>query len=347
MYRINKKHNPISIFKVLKNQVSESQYMKFKIDVSPEDREFIFSCFEDIFASNFWSEGKYLEGFEKAFGEYVGSTMVATSSWGGAALSVLEYIGVSDKVVLVPSNTFMALPLAVSKAGGRVEFVDCNKYDLCMSAKDLERKLKKFKPKVVIIVHIGGHIAFDIFEIVELCAKYNAILLEDCAHAHGAEYKGKKAGTFGLAGMYSFYATKTITTGEGGCVVSNDTDLIKYTGKYINYGKYEYEVPGLNYRMNEFTAALGLWQVKKLPEIVKWKNEKAKEFNQIYKKHIKLPEEMISGFYKYIVFEPVNNSVGKVYDTPCHTFIKKDYALPNTDWVSQNHWCVPFYYKGI
>ena len=320
--------------------------MNFKIDVSRKDREYLFSFFNDVFSSNFWSEGKFVQMFEENFGNYVGAEMIATSSWAGAAMAVLEYIGVKDSVVLVPSNTFMATPLVAIKAGAQVEFVDCNTYDLCMSADDLEAKIKKFKPKVVILVHIGGHIAFDINEIVRLCERYGIILIEDCAHAHGAEFNGKKAGTFGLAGMYSFYATKTMTTGEGGCVVSTDKDLIAYGRKYINYGKFEYVVQGLNYRMNEFSAALGAWQTKKLPEIIEWKNKKAREYDRLYENRLQMPEQMTSGYYKYIVFDPVENSTGKVYDQPCHRIMRKDYDLPNTDWVAKNHWCVPLFYKG-
>jgi len=320
--------------------------MKFKIDVSGKDREYLLSCFNDIFSTSSWSEGKYIKMFEEDFGSYIGAQMVATSSWAGAAMAVLEYIGVKDSVVLVPSNTFMATPLAAIKAGAKVEFVDCNRNDLCMSAEDLKAKIKKFKPKVVILVHIGGHIAFETHEIVKLCKKNGIILIEDCAHAHGAEFNGQKAGVFGLAGMYSFYATKTMATGEGGCVVSNDKDLIAYARKYINYGKFEYTVQGLNYRMNEFNAALGVWQTKKLPQIIEWKNEKAKLYDSRYKSHLCLPKGMRSGFYKYIVFEPIKNSTGKVYDQPCHRIMKKEYDLPNSDWVAKNHWCVPIVYKG-
>jgi perosamine synthetase len=320
--------------------------MKFKIDVSGEDREYLFSCFSEIFSTSSWSEGKYVEMFEEIFGKYVGAQMVATSTWSGAAMAVLEYIGVKDSVVLVPSNTFMAAPLAAIRAGAQVEFVDCNRNDLCMSAEDLKTKIEMFSPKVVMLVHIGGHIAFEINEIVELCEKNGIVLIEDCAHAHGAEFNGRKAGMFGLAGMYSFYATKTMTTGEGGCVVSNDKDLIAFVRKYINYGKFEYEIQGLNYRMNEFNAAIGAWQAKKLPEIIEWKNKKAKSYDSEYKSHLCLPEGMTSGFYKYIVFEPIKNSTGKVYDQPCHRIMKRDCKLPNTDWVAENHWCVPLFYKG-
>jgi dTDP-4-amino-4,6-dideoxygalactose transaminase len=137
-----------------------------------------------------------------------------------------------------------------------------------------------------------------------------------------------------------------MTTGEGGCIVSNDEKLISFARQYINYGKPKYKVQGLNFRMNEFNAALGLWQIQKLPEIVNWKNKKAREYDKIFKKRVVIPKEMISGYYKYIVFQPIENSTGKVYAQPCHKILQKDYHLPNTEWVAKNHWCVPIFYKG-
>jgi len=241
----------------------------------------------------------------------------------------------------------MATPLSIIKAGCNVEFVDCNKNDLCMSYDDLKRKIEKYNVAAVWVVHIGGHIAFEIEKIAGLCKDRGIILLEDCAHAHGASWNGKKPGSWGDAGVYSFYATKTISTGEGGMLVSANEDLIKYSKAYRNYGKFNYEVDGLNYRMNEFTAALGCIQTDRLDDIVNWKNKYAQtHLNPNYSKRLILPENMISGFYKYIVFEEIEKSTGKVYDQPCHKIMGKDYALPNTDWIAHNHWCAPIYYKG-
>jgi len=241
----------------------------------------------------------------------------------------------------------MATPLSVIKAGGNVEFVDCNRDDLCMDVKDLEQKIEKFNPAAVWVVHIGGHIAFQIEEIAALCKKKKIKLLEDCAHAHGASWNGKKPGTWGDAGVYSFYATKTISTGEGGILVSDNVELMEYAKKYRNYGKFEHEVEGLNYRMNEFTAAIGCVQIDRLDDIVNWKNEYAlKNLDTKFPNRVIFPDGMISGYYKYIVFQEIEKSTGKVYDQLCHKIMQKEYELPNADWVAKNHWCVPLYYKG-
>lgn len=321
--------------------------MKFTIGFEKEDTKKIHGYWDEIFASQKWSEAKFTQMFEEKWSAYNQVPSIAFSSWGGAALAALEFFKVKNKVVLCPSNTFMATPLSVVKAGGKVEFVDCNKNDLCMSYEDLKQKIEKYKPAAVWIVHIGGHIAFEIDSIAKLCKEKGVVLLEDCAHAHGATWNGKKAGVWGDAGIYSFYATKTVSTGEGGMLVSNNKELIEFGKKYRNYGKFEYVVEGLNYRMNEFTAAIGCAQTDRLQEIIDWKNAYARKYlDPKYPNRVKFPKGMISGYYKYIVFDPIEKSTGKVYDQACHTIMKKKYDLPNTDWVAKNHWCVPLYYKG-
>lgn len=321
--------------------------MKFTIGFEKEDKKRLHEYWDEIIAAQKWSEGKFTKMFEEKWSEYNNLQSVTFSSWGGAALAALEFYNVRGKTILCPSNTFMATPLSVLKAGGNVEFVDCNRNDLCLSLEDLRDKIEIYKPVAVLVVHIGGHIAFQIEEIAGLCRDRGIILLEDCAHAHGASWNGKKAGTWGDAGVYSFYATKTISTGEGGMLVTKNKDLIEFARQYRNYGKFDYKVEGFNYRMNEFTAAIGCVQVDRLNEIIGWKNEyAAKHLDSSFLNRIVFPEGMISGYYKYIVFDHIEKSTGRVYDQPCHKIMKRQYNLPLTDWVSQNHWCVPLYYKG-
>lgn len=321
--------------------------MRFKIGFDQLDKERLHYFWSKILETEQWSEGPYTEKFEEKWIQYVGKNSVSFSSWGGAALAVLEFFNIKGGTVLCPANTFMATPLSVLKAGGSVEFVDCNKNDLCISYNDLKEKIEEFKPVAVWVVHIGGHIAFEIELIAQLCKEKGIILLEDCAHAHGASWNGKRAGSWGNAGVYSFYATKTISTGEGGMLVTGNKDLVEFAKGYRNYGKFDYEVEGLNYRMSEFTAAMGCVQTDRLDDIVAWKNKYAQEYLDMeYQNRVKFPEGMISGYYKYIVFDHIEKSTGKVYDEPCHRIMKKGYELPNSDWVSENHWCVPLYYKG-
>ena len=257
------------------------------------------------------------------------------ASWAGGALAALEFAGVRGETVLCPSNTFMATPLAALGAGAAVEFVDCNRNDLCMSFEDFEAKAERFKPKAAILVHIGGHLAFDSELIASYCRENGIFLLEDCAHAHGAEWSATKPGGFGDAGVYSLYATKTISSGEGGILVSANPDLIEFATKFRNYGKFEHRVDGLNFRMNEFTAALALVQAERLAEIVAWKNEYAREhLDPLHPARLELPAGMTSGLYKYIVFEPIEKSTGRVYEQPCHQIMGRAELLPNTEWVA-------------
>jgi len=159
-----------------------------------------------------WSEGELTARFESAWAELHDLGSVATGGWTGAALAALDFAGVKGEKVLCPSNTFMATPLSIIQSGGEPVFVDCNRDDLCMSFDDLERKVRQHSPRAVILVHIGGHIAFEVERIAEFCRAEGIFLIEDCAHAHGASFLGRRPGTWGDAGIWSFAATKTATT---------------------------------------------------------------------------------------------------------------------------------------
>lgn len=143
--------------------------MEFTIGFEKEDTKKLHEYWDEIIANQQWSEGKFTKMFEEKWSEYNKLYSVAFSSWAGASLAALEYFNIRGKTVLCPSNTFMATPLSVIKAGGNVEFVDCNKDDLCLSLSDLKEKIELYKPVAVWVVHIGGHIAFQIGEIAGLC----------------------------------------------------------------------------------------------------------------------------------------------------------------------------------
>ena len=323
-----------------------TELARFAIGFDHRDRALLHGLWDRVLDSERWSEGELTSEFEREWSAWNHLDAVAFNGWTGAALAALEWAGVRGETVLCPSNTFMATPLAAISAGANVEFVDCNRDDLCMSFEDLERKVREHKPRAVFLVHIGGHLAFQSDQIAELCRSEGIILLEDCAHAHGAGWNGRRPGTWGDAGIWSFAPTKTISTGEGGMLVSANPEVIEFASAFRNYGKPDYAVHGLNFRLNEFTAAIGLVQTARLDEITTWKNEAARtHLDPLYNSRLQLPDGMTSGFYKYIVFEPIERSTGKVYDEPCHRVLGKPVDLPNSDWVAQNHWCVPFYYR--
>ncbi len=321
-------------------------FSKFAIGFDRRDRARLHELIDQVIDSNRWSEADLVSRFEQAWEAWNGPPAVAVSSWAGGALAALHYAEVAGETVLCPSNTFMATPLAAVHAGATVQFVDCNRSDLCMSFGSFEAAAEKYKPRAAMLVHIGGHIAFEVEQIASYCRDNGIFLIEDCAHAHGADWHGRRPGTYGDAGVYSLYATKTISTGEGGVLVSNRPEVVEHARAFRNYGKPTYEVPGLNYRMSEFTAALGLVQIERLEEIVAWKNDVARaELDPKHPSRLELPDGMTSGLYKYIVFDWLERSTGRVYDEPCHRIMGHDVELPNTDWVARNHSCVPLYYR--
>jgi dTDP-4-amino-4,6-dideoxygalactose transaminase len=325
---------------------SAANHARFAIGYDRRDRERLHALIDEVLDSNRWTEAEMTARFEAAWETSNGLPAVALSSWAGGALAALHFAGVKGQTVLCPSNTFMATPLAAVRSGAEVQFVDCNREDLCMSFADFQRAAEQFRPRAAFLVHIGGHIAFESELIARYCADNGIFLIEDCAHAHGASWNGRMPGSYADAGVYSLYGTKTITTGEGGVLVSRRPEVVEHAREFRNYGKPSYQVPGLNFRMSEFTAALGLVQIERLPEIVAWKNAVAvAELDPHFPGRLKLPEGMVSGLYKYIVFDWLQRSTGRVYDEPCHRIMGHHVDLPNTDWVASNHSCVPLYYR--
>lgn len=323
------------------------------IPFEKEYREKYYKMLEQVFDSSFLSDGPMTKLFEQKFSEFTGLGSRAISSGGAGLLAIMDYIGVSGQEVIVPTNTFWATSLAVKKAGGKVVFADCNRDDLCLSYEDMVRKITP-ATKAVVVVHIGGHIAFEIEKIAKFCNEKGIYLVEDCAHAHGAVWNNKTAGSWGIAGSYSFYATKTMPVGEAGMVVSKNEELLAWVEKYRNYGKeivdgkVTYPVSnGFNYRINEMTAAFGVIQVERLPVILDWKRRLAAKYDRIFENHVILPEGMISGYYKYIVFDySLREETGKVFSHTDfgHVIDNEDAELVNSEWVAEHHHCAPIYY---
>ncbi len=324
-----------------------------KIPFSNNHRKEYYKLLDEVFDSSFWSEGKMIRQFEESFSKFAGLPGLAVSSGGAALYSLFKFASVDGYEVIVPANTFYATARAAQMAGAKVVYADCNCNDLCISLDDIKRKVTS-NTRAICVVHIGGHIAYEIEAIAQFCKEKNISLIEDCAHAHGASYNGKNPGEWGLGGAYSFYATKTMPMGDGGMVCSNNSEFIEWLKYFRNYGKsvdgqkVSYIITdGFNLRMNEVTAALGIIQLKRLPEILSWKKDLAEKYNQIFEKRVEFPKGMKSGYYKYIVFDyNLNESTGKVFaQTDFGPVIEKQsYDLPNSDWVASHHHCAPIWY---
>src|SRR5581483_3356832 len=214
------------------SQQTVADHARFAIGFDQRDRPRLHALIDEVIDSGHWSEGEMTRRFEAAWEAYNGVPAVATGSWSGGAMAALDFAGVQGETVLCPSNTFMATPLAAINAGATVQFVDCNREDLCMSFADFEAKAERHRPRAAFLVHIGGHIAFEVEQIAAYCRDRGIVLLEDCAHAHGAQWDGRRPGSWGEAGIYSLYATKTISTGEGGVLVSGNDDLLDFARAY-------------------------------------------------------------------------------------------------------------------
>ena len=246
---------------------------RFAIGFDHRDRARLQALWDEVIDAERWSEGGLTEAFETRLGASNGLPAVAFASWSGAALAALEYAEVPRRGRALPVQHLhgdAALGGGLRRAG-RVRRLPTATTSACRSRTSSPRR-SAHRPRAAFVVHIGGHIAFDIERIADYCRQEGIFLIEDCAHAHGASWNGRRAGTWGDAGVWSFAATKTISTGEGGMLVSRHDDLIEFARAFRNYGKPSYDVAGLNFRMNEFTAAIGIVQTERLDEIVAWKN---------------------------------------------------------------------------
>jgi dTDP-4-amino-4,6-dideoxygalactose transaminase len=324
-----------------------------KLPFPPDARNRYHELLNQVFDSNFWSEGSMVKRFESDFTAFTGIPSLAVNSGGAGLFALFRYAGVEGGEVIVPANTFYATAVAAKMAGARVVYADCNRDDLCLSLEDVRRKATG-ATRAVCVVHIGGHIAFEIDAIADFCREKGIALIEDCAHAHGAVYRGKSAGSWGLGGAYSFYATKTLPLGEGGMVCSNDPGFAEWLRRFRNYGKQvqdgrvSYKLDhGFNFRMNEVTAALGVVQMERLPEILDWKRRLARKYDGIFERRVRFPEGMVSGYYKYVVFDyALKQETGRV-------FARTDFGpeiegiswdLPNSKWAARHHRCPPIWH---
>lgn len=324
-----------------------------KLPFEEKYRKMFYKHLDDIFDSNLWSEGRKIKEFEEKFSEYINIPSLSVSNGGTALLCVYEYLNLKNKDIIIPANTFWATAVAAKMVGANIIYADCNKYDLCISLEDIKKKVTP-QTKAIVVVHIGGHIAFDIEAIAQFCKERDIYLIEDCAHSHGGSYKGKSAGSWGFAGTYSFYATKTMPVGEGGIVCSNNSDFLEWLKLYRNYGKriidgkVNYLIKnGFNFRTSEFTAALGLVQMERLEEILSWKRALAQKYDLIFENRIKLPAGMVSGYYKYIVFDyNLTEVTGQVFGkNDLGTSIDGgNHSVPNSEWVAEHHRCAPIYF---
>src|SRR5262249_27984006 len=213
---------PLTSFENTRMKSEPTQPLPFvppiRIDFSEADREWIAERIKDVLISGRLTLGPYGEAFESGFAEFAGVKHAVAVSNGTAAIEiVLRSLGVAGRDVLVPANTFFATAAAVINAGGRPVLMDTDLRTLSTSAAEVVRHLTA-NTAGAIIVHIGGVVTDELPGIVDLLAQRGLWLVEDAAHAHGSLLNGKHAGGFGIAGTFSFYPTKVMTSAEGGMI---------------------------------------------------------------------------------------------------------------------------------
>jgi len=232
------------------------------------------------------SLGKYVIEFEESFADFCGVKYGIATSNGTAALHLtLSALGIGKgDEVIVPSLTFVATANAVVYTGARPVFADSDPETWNIAPSKLDNLITK-KTKAIIPVHLYGHPA-DLDPIIDIAKRYGIFIIEDAAEAHGALYKGKKVGSFGDAGCFSFYGNKIITTGEGGMVVTDNKKLAQKMKLLRDHAmskvkKYWHKEIGFNYRLTNLQAALGVAQLKKIEFLIKCKRQIASVYNEL------------------------------------------------------------------
>ena len=232
---------------------------------------------------------KFVIGFEEGFAGYIGAKYGISVMNGTAAIHLaLAALGIkAGDEVIVPTLTSICCTNAISYTGAKAVFVDSLSEYWCMDPKSIEKKITK-NTKVIMAVHLYGH-PCDMDAITEIAKKHNLYVIEDCAEAHGAEYKGTRVGTLSDISCFSFYGNKIITTGEGGMALTNNEELAEKMRILRNIGtrpeyrnKYYYDLIGFSYRMSSMQAAVGLAQVHKIEYLVNKRLELGKIYDRIF-----------------------------------------------------------------
>lgn len=316
-----------------------------RIPFSGDDLALIHGETERVAGSGMLSGGKYTQQFEAQFAAFSGARHAIACTNGTTALElIIRALGIEGKAIIVPTNTFLASALAVMHAGNRVIFADSDPDTLSLDVEDVRRRITP-DTAAVMTVHIGGIISPTVNALKRLCDERGLVLIEDAAHAHGSTMDGRGAGTIGVAGGFSFFPTKVLTTGEGGMVVTNDVEVARKCSILRNQGKdpaYQNRISefGSNHRISEFTAVIGVQQMKKAPKIMEERRAIAAYYDHALGsvqgfRPLVLPENVYSTYYKYVGYLDENidraklkarmrehygvSLTGEVYADLCHT----------------------------
>jgi perosamine synthetase len=315
-------------------------------------------------------QGRHVRRFEEAFGAFIGAGLALATSSGTSALeSILRGLGLAGRDVLVPVNTFIATVAAVINAGARPVPVDVDVRTASPTLDQFQQR-RTAGTAAVITVHIGGMVSPEVNGIREWCAAERLLLVEDAAHAHGSGLDHMVAGTIGRAAAFSMFATKVMTTGEGGMVTTGDGDLAGRIGRLRDHGKIDtahnvHDVVGHNWRMSEIHAVLGQFQLARLPSFLEARRQVASWYHDALRDRSDLTVLVPSGpcsWYKYIVLLPDGvekpgvrarmaergvHLAGEVYEVPLHRQpVFPQWAgesFPGAEAFARRHVCLPIH----
>ncbi len=335
-----------------------------------EKQEIIKVIDENALTSAARDGGKRVQDFESSLREFLNVKHAISVNSGTAALhaALLALDIKTNDEVLLPSFTFVATANAVVASGAKPVFVDINTKDYTIDLQDLKKKISS-KSKAIIPVHLYGHPA-DLTELNEIANQHSIYIIEDACQSLGSTYKNKQTGTFGTMGCFSMYASKVLTAGEGGAIVTNEDKLADTLKMIRNHGMvegYDTRLLGLNYRLPELSAAIAKIQMKKLKTILDLRRRNSSLLSNlletiIEKYNIQIPQEdQIKKFNWYLYTLAFNGSgevplrdhikkkliengigVAVYYDPPVHKtpfyqkFSLNGGDLPNTNWSSEH-----------
>ncbi|MBV6699061.1 DegT/DnrJ/EryC1/StrS aminotransferase family protein [Kitasatospora aureofaciens] len=315
-----------------------------RIVFDESDRTAVADAVAEILATGALTLGPWTERFEQAFAAEHGASHAVAVASGTAALEViLRSIGVRDRDVVVPAVTFYATAGAVLHAGGRPVIADVDPATLALAPDTLEAALTP-DTAAVVLVHIGGLITPDVDALRAVCDRRGIPLVEDAAHAHGSSIGGRAAGSFGLAGAFSFYPTKVTTSGEGGMILTESPELRDEARIYRDQGKGSFTtnhhvLPGYSWRMSELNAAVGAVHLRRIKEFIETRRAVARRYDAALAgldglDPVLEPAGCRSNYYKYVALLPrgveradFKRAVaeeygvrlsGEVYDLPLH-----------------------------
>jgi len=321
----------------------------------------------DFFKSNqnkIFESGKLAEGpWNEQLSEKIKficnvKNAICVNSNGSGLVALLliykEYYGRTN--VMIQSNTMYGVKTMTKTAGyNLVDFIDCQLETLMPSFNDLKKAVDNYKGEikklVILLSDIGGAINPDIEEIAKFCKEKNIILLEDAAHSFGSTLNNKFSGTFGDAGIYSYYSTKAIFAGEGGVVVTNDNKIGNLMKDFIAYDRFKRKMEiGCNIRLSELQALMIYSVVKEYKEIIKNKSKIAKKYtdacNSFKLKYIDQSASSNQGnYYKFTIISPdkaISDLLPKLKTTTSKVY---DYSLGNSKEIPLKHLCLPIWYR--